>query len=237
MKTYKLVVAYDGKEFYGWQKTAAGPSIEQCLEEALAPLLKQKTLFLQAASRTDRGVHANCQIVSFSTEIPLDEQRFLRALQGLLPKTIHVKSVDKVQGNFHPTLDAISKEYIYFVDTASVQNPFHRNYAWHFPSKLSLSTMRHTADIICNMSDFSAFEGKCEKSKINTSMPKLYNVFVDEIEDYRYKITLHGSHFLYKMARNIAGKIVYMGAGKISDLSQESMTAPAHGLTLNSIFY
>src|SRR5438094_953176 len=114
-----LKICYEGTQYYGWQKTRSGPSIEEELEKALVRLL-QHEVKLEAASRTDRGVHASGQIVQFFLQNPFDLSALVRALNSILPRDIRVIDATKMPDSFHPTLDASGKEYLYFVDTKAI---------------------------------------------------------------------------------------------------------------------
>src|SRR5262249_47291433 len=115
-----LQIAYDGAPFFGWQKTAKGPSIEAVLEEILAQLLQEQVV-LQAASRTDRGVHAEGQWVNFLTDKTLNLEALKKSLNALLPPSIRVLSAHAMPLHFHPTLYAHGKEYHYHVCYAPLQ--------------------------------------------------------------------------------------------------------------------
>ncbi len=133
----KLLIAYLGTSYLGWQKTPMGPSIEEALEKALSIVLQEEKK-LQAASRTDAGVHAQGQVVNFTLSSFKDLKRLKASLNGCLPKDIVVLSAQEMPESFHPTLDAIKKEYIYEICNSTVQLPFHRNTSWHFPYPLKL---------------------------------------------------------------------------------------------------
>ena len=223
-----MIIAYDGTDFYGWQRTPPLPTIEESLEKALTEILGDVP-FLQAASRTDRGVHAEGQVVTFSTEKKLESKQLLRRLTALLPDSIAIKSFTEISGHFHPTLDALSKEYIYTIDSNAVDNPLLGKYAWHFAYPLLLAKMRAAGDQICALDDFALFGEKSEGIK-------LYSITIIENRGI-IKIALHGNRFLYKMVRKIVGKLAYIGAGKTSSIQDPAIIAPAHGLTLSRILY
>ena len=124
MRNLTLFLSYLGTSFFGWQKTASGPTIEETLENALCRILRE-TPKLQAASRTDAGVHAEGQVVNFFTTNPICLSTLKRALNGTLPKEISVRAIEEKPLAFHPTLDALKKEYHYQICHAAVQLPFH----------------------------------------------------------------------------------------------------------------
>src|SRR3990167_7029858 len=130
MHNIKLVICYDGTPYYGWQHNYQHYTIEGVLQEALERLLQHKVK-LQAASRTDRGVHAIDQVVNFLTERSIDHVK--RGLNALLPPSIRALSVEIMPPSFHPTLDCTGKTYLYRISNIPIQLPFHRHYAWHIP--------------------------------------------------------------------------------------------------------
>src|SRR3569832_1557498 len=153
MKNIKLVLAYDGTAYLGWQKTEMGPSIEEELLKVLEQIL-QHPVKLQAASRTDAGVHAEGQVVNFFTEKNTD--RLLRGCNGLLPEDIRVLKVEEMPDRFHPTLGATGKEYHYSVCLGPTQLPFQRKFSWHFVKPVDVQKMREAAQFLIGRHDFSA---------------------------------------------------------------------------------
>jgi len=243
LRNFALVLAYDGTPFYGWQKSAAGPTIEGCLEEALRRLLNHP-VHVQAASRTDRGVHARGQIVNFLASKELS----LRSINALLPKEIRALHLQEMPLSFHPTLDALGKTYLYEICSAPVQLPHLRQTAWHLPYALDEKSMQEGASHLIGKQDFSSL---CNMRK-NLNYPDrertLHKIHIDFLKNAYIYIRISGDHFLYKMARNIVGLLVYLGRGKIrmeeiapllasKRRNQGAITAPAHGLTVEKIYY
>lgn len=233
-QTYKLTIAYLGTHFYGWQRSESHPTVESALENGIKILIKEPP-FLQAASRTDRGVHAKGQVVTFSTTKPIDIPVFLKRINGILPFEITVLSIELISSHFHPTLDSVGKEYTYCIENRKIQTPFNRDTAWHFPYPISVENMEFYANQLIGTHDFKPFENRSEKMRENT-ICTLHSIRIQK-KDEMITITIHGNRFLYKMVRNIVGKLAYLGSGKIHTLSDSAMTAPAHGLTLSHVFY
>lgn len=242
----KLKLAYDGTGFLGWQKTPIGPSIEEALQKALQTILGHE-VNLQAASRTDAGVHAKGQIVNFFTEQPLDFKRLKHSLNGLLPENISVLEIQEMELNFHPTLDNVGKEYHYHLCLGRAQLPQFRNYSWHIPYPLNLENMQTACQLLIGEQDFSSFCNSKKNDVPKSTVRTLKDISVCALEG-RCRITVSGSNFLYKMVRNLVGTIVYIGLGKIEldslaaileskDRKLAGITAPAHGLTLFEVFY
>jgi tRNA pseudouridine38-40 synthase len=247
MKNIKITLSYEGTAYLGWQKTPYGPSIEQALQDALETILRHKVL-LQAASRTDAGVHANGQVANFKTATCIDDfKKFLRSLNGLLPNDISVLNAEHVMESFHPTIDNEGKEYHYTICNTPYQLPFHRLFSWHFPNPLDVELMRQAATLLEGYKDFSSFCNE-KTSYTRSTYCKIHKIIIHQIDHHRYQIKITGTRFLYKMVRNIVGTLAYIGSGKIPLSAMEKIvnskhrasagiTAPAHGLALYQVFY
>jgi tRNA pseudouridine38-40 synthase len=248
MRNIKLIIAYDGTCYNGWQDTHTGPSIENSLKTTLEQIL-QHPVKLQAASRTDAGVHARGQVVNFSTfKDGPGLSRLGTSLNCLLPKDIAVLNVEQVPEAFHPTLDAKGKEYHYYVCYSGYQIPQNRLYSWHYPHELNLPLMQNSANYLIGKHDFSSFCNAKKNEQYAHYEREVSSIEIDEVEEKRLRIVVKGTNFLYKMVRNIAGTLVYIGRGKIGpedlpeilkqhDRTQSGVTAPAHGLCLHRIFF
>lgn len=243
-RNIRLILSYDGSRFFGWQKTSTGPSVQEEIETALERLLNEK-VSLEAASRTDRGVHAQGQSTQFFTTNAIEPMRLKGGLRGLLPTDISVQSVDEMPLAFHPTLDAVGKEYRYFFCNNAVQSPIRRLYSWHLHQPLDLDAMAKAASHLLGENDFSALSNERTPDAKRT----IYKLAIVPLQEKGfYRIDIRGDSFLYKMARNIAGALVYAGLNKIDpgklpfilsskDRALAPMTAPAHGLFLWEVYY
>lgn len=241
---HKLTVAYLGTQYHGWQKTRMGPSIEEELEKALFRLL-QHPVQLQAASRTDRGVHAEGQVVNFFCE-ERDLNKLERALRAILPPDISLLSLERAPDTFHPTLNCKGKEYHYQICNCEFQSPFIRALSWHFRYSLDFARMEEAAAYFVGEHDFSALSN--ERLLPEEAVRRIERISIIPFSDKRLRIEVAGTNFLYRMVRNLAGTIAYVGCGKISlkdashilatrDRRLAGMTAPAHGLCLKRVFY
>jgi tRNA pseudouridine38-40 synthase len=229
--SYSLTIAYDGTFFYGWQKTRSGPSIQEELEKALEVILHDQ-VNCEAASRTDRGVHAFGQVVQFYTDKQPQAASLQISLNGLLPKTIRVKECKQVPLNFHPTLDAKEKTYHYTLDLNPIQDPFHAKTSWHQPNPIDVKKMEAEASNLLGTHDFSRFTTELRNSPICTLSKISFTLLPNNL----LQIALTGNRFLYKMARRLSGTLAQIGSGKIQP-NEVGMTAPAHGLSLYNIQY
>lgn len=242
-----LKIAYDGSQFFGWQKTSLGISVEHMLQTHLEQILQEK-VDLQAASRTDRGVHAEAQVVNFLTAKAQKPVELQKSLNALLPKTIRVLFASYMPICFHPTLAVEKKEYHYHICLEAIQLPQERLYAWHVPYKLNFEQIASASLHFLGEHDFSSF---CNFRKNLNYKDKIRTI--ESLEFFLPKknhliFAIKGNNFLYKMVRNIVGTLVYVGRGKIQaeaipSILQEKkralagITAPAHGLTLKKIYY
>jgi tRNA pseudouridine38-40 synthase len=246
MRNIVLTLSYLGGRFAGWQKTPHGDSIQEALENALLRILREKPL-LEAASRTDAGVHAQGQIVHFFTGHSIDLQLLKRALNGTLPKEISVLAIQELPQDFHSTLNSVKKEYRYQICNGPVQLPFHKDISWHVPLILDVGAMRDSVRHLLGIHDFSAF---CNDRASYDRDPvcHLEEISLTLLPQGRLIFTIVGNRFLYKMVRNIVGTLVHVGRGKLSaeqlpqilqskQRSNAGVTAPAHGLCLHRVYY
>lgn len=248
MKNIKLVIAYDGTSYLGWQKTPMGPSIEASLESILEKIL-QHNVILQAASRTDAGVHAYGQVVNFFTEKEnLNLERLQLSLNQLLSKDIAVLEAAEEAAAFHPTLDCKQKEYHYFLCAGSVQMPERRLYSWHCPRLHHPEEMREAAKFFIGKHDFSSLCNFRKQMHYDSYVREVYAIDIEDLPGNRIVFKVRGQNFLYKMVRNIVGTLAYVGMGKLTlakmpdilsshDRTQAGITAPAHGLFLHKVIY
>lgn len=243
-KNVKLLLAYEGTHYLGWQKTPEGPSIEEALQGILEQVL-QHPIQLQAASRTDAGVHAAGQVVNFFTSKAIDKLQI--SLNCLLPKDIVVQAVEIASPSFHPTLDCRSKEYTYEICLAPYQLPRHRCYSWHVHAPLKLSDVICAAEQCLGTHDFAAFTN-VKKNESYENTVRTLDEFVVEERNNRLRLSLKGANFLYRMVRNLVGIAIDAGLGKIDprsigailasrDRTRAGVTAPAHGLCLTKVEY
>jgi tRNA pseudouridine38-40 synthase len=247
-KNIVLLIAYDGTRYLGWQKTHFGLSIEQELEDVLTKIL-QHPVELQAASRTDRGVHAEGQVVNFFT--PKKEiawNKLLRGCNGLLPEDIRVlAALEAPHPQFHPTLETKAKCYRYSIARGQILWPLWRTTHWHIPFLLDVELMKKASALLIGTHDFAGFRNQRKQQEHQDTSRTVTNIDI-QAENERLEIIICGESFLYKMVRNIVGALVYVGLGKMTleelaslleqpDRTANAVTAPACGLTLCKVYY
>src|SRR3954469_479914 len=244
----KLIVAYDGTAYSGWQFQPDRPTIQGAVE-ATWQRLTQETLRVTAAGRTDAGVHALGQTVGLATETRLTNDDLNRGLNALLPDDIGVVSIEDAAENFHATYDAVGKHYRYHIHNSRSPSVFTRRYAWHYPQPLDAVAMHAAGQGLVGRHDFSSFE--TAGSERPNSVRTIHEVTVARGNcDLANRITIEvaGDGFLYNMVRTIVGTLVEVGAGKrditwpakvlaAQDRRKAGQTAPPHGLFLVHVDY
>ena len=242
----KLIIAYDGAPFAGWQSQSHRNTIQDHVERAFERVLR-KPAGVHGAGRTDAGVHALAQCAH--VDLPdsrLSITRWSEALNALLPPTIRVLRCQYVSNDFHARLSAKGKIYRYRIWLAPVLPPFEYGRAWHIPRPVDLTILRRAARQFVGTHDFAGFaanRGKQEKSTIRT----IYSVRVRKTGPC-VTIEFDGDGFLYKMVRLIVGALVKSALGKvrIEDIttrlnsgqgSAPRFAAPAEGLFLVRVRY
>ncbi len=238
----RCILAYKGTHYHGFRKVAAGPSIESELEKVLSMIL-QRSCTIQAASRTDRGVHAEGQVINFFVPKETNLYKLYASMRSLLPKDIAPLSLDCMPDDFHPTLDVKKKEYHYWVCNCPTQIPFHSDFSWHVYETLDIEAIRQAIPHLTGKKDFTSFSNLFYEDPVRT----LEKIHLD-LENNRIRFALFGDNFLYKMVRNIIGTLIHVGMGKIPPSSLPhilakkdrrlcGITAPSHGLFLKRIYY
>ena len=239
MRRIKLVVAYDGTEYCGFQVQNNGPTIEGELNKVLSELFKEDIRVI-GASRTDSGVHAYCNVAVFDTQARMPAEKMVYAINQRLPEDIRVQESSEVAADFHPRHTDSRKTYEYRIYNAAVQNPMKRRYAlWNY-YKLDVEKMREAAAYLVGEHDFKSF---CSAdTQVESTVRTIYELAVIQSgEDI--VISVSGNGFLYNMVRIIAGTLLEVGKGKIAPNEMTQIleaknrqaagpTAPAHGLTL-----
>ncbi|MBS0619883.1 MAG: tRNA pseudouridine(38-40) synthase TruA [Verrucomicrobia bacterium] len=243
MPCYKLTIAYDGTLFCGWQVQSNSTSIQTLIQNALITVLRAPT-DLTGSGRTDAGVHAHGQTAHFKTALPIDTAKTLASLNGILPETIRIRSLEPVQETFHARYSAKGKIYHYHLHLDPVRNPFKLPYAYHVFHSVDLALLRKAAQAFVGTHDFSAFVNASErKSAVRT----LYRLDCIE-EEGGIRLEFEGNGFLYKMVRNIVGTLLAVSSGKIAleelpeifascDRRRSGPSAPPHGLFLKEVIY
>jgi tRNA pseudouridine38-40 synthase len=241
---FKLIVEYDGSDYHGWQIQPNGRTIQETLEAAVARFTGE-TVRVASAGRTDAGVHAAGQVVSFTLQTPRTTDVVLRALNALTPRDISITAADIVADDFDPRRAARSRTYVYRIWNARWPSPFWRRYAWHLPQPLDHDAMHAAAAALVGEQDFSAFQAAdCDAEN------PVRRVLRSEVERDAPLLTytVEATAFLRHMVRTIIGTLVEVGRGDrpaddlprllaTRDRAQAGATAPACGLCLQRVSY
>ncbi len=244
-KNIKLLIAYDGTGYFGWQRQLNRSTIQGTIEEKIE-IMVGEPVSLIASGRTDTGVHALHQVANFKISSTLTPSAFLKGLNSLLPDTIIIKEAEYAPLDFHARYDAKSKVYEYRIHNQRLQSPFLRHYAWHISRSLDVKAMEGCLEIIKGIHDFTSFcsagDGKANpvrnmiQAGLNRQKIDLLNFFFE------------ANGFLRHMVRNIMGTIVQAGLGKIDttrfleilvskDRQKAGAMAPPGGLYLKYVRY
>ncbi len=244
MKRVKLVVAYDGTNYHGWQVQDNGITIEEVLNRTISELV-QEDIKVIGASRTDAGVHACGNVAVFDTESQIPGDKFSFALNQRLPEDIRIQESCEVDADFHPRYADTVKTYEYNILNRRFELPSKRLYAAFCYYPMDIERMNQAAAYLVGEHDFKSF---CSAgAQVQTTVRTIYAVNVTK-EDDMVHIRITGNGFLYNMVRIIAGTLMQVGTGLMEpeqvkgilearDRSKAGPTAVAKGLTLVEIRY
>jgi tRNA pseudouridine38-40 synthase len=250
MRHLKLVLAYDGTDFSGWQVQPNAATIQGTLASAIGRISGEKVL-PQGSGRTDAGVHALAQVATFATESPMPAENWVKALNDCLPASIRVLEASQVEAEFHARKSARGKTYRYRIYREPICPPLLARYVWHYPYPLDEDAMERAAGLIVGEQDFTSFAAvDPERGSEDEPVSNVRRIFDSGWErqggDFVY--TVRGSGFLHHMVRNLVGTFILVGKGtlQVSDItsilqarnrSAAGATAPACGLYLVEVEY
>jgi len=245
MKNFKLVIEYDGTNYYGWQRQKFGRTVQGEIERALRRMTLREITVI-GSGRTDAGVHALGQTANFTCDTGLSPEVFLKGLNSLLPRDIVIKSCLSVSMTFHARFDAKSKAYRYHILNHNLPIAIGRQYVWQIRRPLDTRAMVRACRYFEGVHDFKAFEGSGSPRAHTVRHVTGCRLSVGQGGNLTLDIEADG--FLRFMVRNIVGTLVDIGMGKLTpqsipeifksgDRRLASATAPAQGLFLMSVTY
>ena len=244
MKRVKLIVAYDGTNYCGWQVQPNAITVEGVLNKTLSEFFKEDITVI-GASRTDSGVHAMGNVAVFDTESRMPAEKISYALNQRLPEDIRIRNSEEVPADYHPRHQECRKTYRYRVVASEFPNPMKRLYTHFVYRSLDLEKIKRAAKYLEGTHDFKSF---CSvNTQVKDTVRTIYyiNVLIHEDEII---FEVNGNGFLYNMIRIIAGTLLQVGMGAIDpeeipsilaalDRTKAGPTAPAKGLMLEEIKY
>ena len=248
MPFFKLIIAYDGTDYSGWQVQPNGVTIQQRLEEAWCEVTSENVRII-ASGRTDAGVHAEGQVCSVESETLLDCSTLRRALNASCPESLSILEVEFAESGFHAIRDAVQKTYRYQIQFGRVRDPLQCQWCWFVPSLVDVAALKQAAGLLEGKHDFVSFQATGSDRK--TTIRNVMRIEIQERQRsvFRYlDITVTADGFLYNMVRNIVGTLVAVGQGRqppewVSQVLEQKdrkfagPTAPAHGLFLVDVVY
>ncbi|HHV71047.1 MAG TPA: tRNA pseudouridine(38-40) synthase TruA [Clostridia bacterium] len=244
MRNIKLVIQYDGTNYSGWQIQPNRRTIQGSLEDALLKITKIQTRVI-GAGRTDAKVHALAQVANFKTESAIPAEKFVSALNSVLPPDIRVIEASEEDENFHARFSARGKIYRYYVYSGKYLNVFWRNYVYYYPYPLDLDLMLEAAKFLEGTHDFRGLAAANSSTK--NFIRTLKSVELKK-EGEKLSLQFIGNGFLYNMVRITVGTLLEIGRKKIKptvikeiietgNRSLAGPTVPAHGLFLVKVLY
>jgi tRNA pseudouridine38-40 synthase len=250
MRNLKLILAYDGSEFAGWQVQPDAVSVQGTLASAIGRITGEKVL-PQGSGRTDAGVHALAQVATFATESSVPAANFVKALNDILPASVRVLEAQEAAPDFHARKSARGKTYRYRIYRAAICPPFLARYQWHYPFPLDEQAMVRAAGLVEGEHDFTSFAAvDPERGREGKPMSNLREIFSSswERQGDEFVYTVRGSGFLHHMVRNLVGTFILVGKGTLRagdvtrilqarNRSAAGATAPASGLYLVNVEY
>jgi tRNA pseudouridine38-40 synthase len=247
MRNLKVILSYDGAEFFGWQAQPDANTVQGTLASAIGRITGEKVL-PQGSGRTDAGVHALAQVMTFVTESSIPAENFLKAMNDILPASVRVLQVTEAPEDFHARHSARAKTYRYRIYREAICPPFLARYVWHYPYPLAENEMMRSAALVVGEHDFTSFaavdpeRGKAAglrhatgslrirsgqaptQSHTSTAASNVRNIFSSSWERMGEELvyTVRGSGFLHHMVRNLVGTFILVGKGtwKVEDVSR-----------------
>ena len=240
-----LIMEYDGTNYHGFQLQASLPTIQGEIEKALWKLTGERSRVM-AASRTDTGVHAKEQVVSFRTKSSLPSPTFIKGLNYYLPSDIAVKAAFRASDSFNVRRSALSREYNYYILNSPTRSPIRRGFAYLVTGNLDIGAMNQACQAIIGKHDFASF-ATCIESRIKSTIRHIYRAEIEKDGDLVI-FNIVANSFLPHQVRNTVGALIKVGLGKMTVDEFRSIveakrpglagpTAPACGLCLMRINY
>lgn len=242
-----MLISYDGTHFCGWQIQPNGVSVQSKIHDALQISLR-RPISIIGSGRTDAGVHALGQVAHFEHDEEIDHRRLLAALNGLLPSTIRVRSIEKADSSFHAQYSAIAKTYHYHLYLDSVMDPFKRLYTYQVRRRLDLALLQQAAEAFTGTHDFTTFANDAHAGSASRDPVRTLKRLDIIPEQGGVRLEFEADGFLYKMVRNIVGTLLEVASKKrplheieqlfaVKDRRRAGKAVPPQGLFLVKVDY
>lgn len=239
-----LIIEYDGTRYHGFQWQPGLPTIQAEMEEAIRKLYGQSSRVI-SASRTDAGVHAKGQVVSFWAKPAVDTTTLVKALNHYLPGDIAVKAAHRAGNDFNVRRDALSREYRYYILNRDTRSPFSKTFALFMPKMLDIQVMHKACQLMQGKHDFISFTNSLDTAR--DTVRHVYEAKIDKREEF-VVFCMEANSFLPHQVRNTVGPLIRLGLDKMGieefhdimeakKLGLAGPTAPAHGLWLTKVNY
>ena len=242
MPTYRVDLAYDGSGFRGYARQDGQRTVQGELENSLAILLKTR-LVTSVAGRTDAGVHALGQVVSFDLDEEVDPERLMRSLNGMVGPEISVSRVSEAKEGFSARFSATWRRYRYLIDQSQAVDPLSRGYVWNVRQDLDTERMSDMAAQFIGEHDFTSF---CRSVEGRSNIRRVAELEL-AIAGSQLEVTIEANAFCHQMVRSVVGFLFDVGRGFTSASASEvieardraavATVAPPHGLTLIAVGY
>lgn len=249
MRTFKIIISYDGTDFSGFQRQANARSVQAEIEASLAPI-EGAAVTVAGAGRTDAGVHALGQVASFKLTSAIAAGDLVQALNATLPDDVRVLSAEQAVEGFHARFSARSKVYRYRISNTRLMSPFQRRFAWHISRRLDVGAMQQAGRELLGEHDFSCFQAKGGKVRTATRTITHSGWAEEPLAGGGRLLTYEvgGTGFLKYMVRNVIGTLIEVGDGRRTAASLRDLlvsrnraaagpTAPPTGLYLVRVDY
>ena len=245
MYTYRLTLSYDGSRYNGWQKQGNTPNTIQEKLETLLTRLIGEPIEANGSGRTDAGVHAIGQVVSFRCTQKQDCATLLGDIRKYLPDDIGAMELSEASPRFHARLNAVGKTYVYRIWNSDAPNVFERKYMYTVADSLNLAAMEAAAAHLVGTHDFMSF---CANKRMKKSTVRTIESIRIQPLGNELRFTVSGDGFLYNMVRILVGTLLEVGMGKreadsipalleAKDRSKAGYLVPPHGLRLEAVYY
>jgi tRNA pseudouridine38-40 synthase len=250
-RNLKIMLAYDGFDFHGWQVQPGLVTVQGLLSDAIERVTGERML-PQGSGRTDAGVHALAQVASCAIESPIPTANLVIALNDLLPPAVRVLTIEEAKPDFHARASAKAKTYRYRIWRGAVCPPFFARYVYYHPYPLDESAIAESAAAVVGEHDFTSFaavdpeRGATNPEEVSNLRTVFSSAWQRQGEELIY--TVRGNGFLHHMVRNLVGTFLLVGKGTLrpqdtgriledKNRSAAGPTAPAHGLYLVGVEY